>query len=563
MRFNIAFMAHVDAGKTTLTERILFETGAIRAAGSVDEGTARTDDLAVEKERGISVRAAFTSVTVKDGTVINIIDTPGHADFYAQAERAFLAADALVIPVSAVDGVQAGTELVTGEAGEVPVIYFINKADRETARIGDVVRQLKNLKVGAYRYPEERYETAAELSDELAEAYLSGAPEDRDAVSRVLREHIAERTPILTGSAKTGAGVAELLEAIPRLVPYGGEAGGEPSGVIFSVTHEKMFGRGAAVRLFAGTLRVRDVVVNRGVENKVTVIRRLRNGRWEDIPALAAGEIGMVFGFPRCQTGDTFGEELPPRAMRGLTAKALMTSSVTPDNPAESASLKAAIEMLAAEDPALEPDFGGGAVTVGVMGAIQIETLPALISERFGLGVTLGPPEVVYKETPSKAAVGFDAYTMPKPCWAVLKFIITPGERGSGVSYRCTAGSDRLPYRYRVQVEQSIPQSLKQGPLGWEVTDIGIELVDGEHHHIHTHPLDFTVATPLALADGLRNSGTTLLEPILDITLTFPEKLLGRILGDILRMRGETTGQSYRGDGTVTLTARVPLAASM
>jgi ribosomal protection tetracycline resistance protein len=151
---------------------------------------------------------------------------------------------------------------------------------------------------------------------------------------------------------------------------------------------------------------------------------------------------------------------------------------------------------------------------------------------------------------------------MPKPCWAILKFQLTPAERGFGVSYRCTAAPNRLPYRYREQVALSVAPSLKQGRYGWEVTDIDIDLVDGEDHHIHTHPLDFTVAAALALADGLRNGGTVLLEPILDVSFTFDKKHLGRITSDVIRMRGQPGVPSFRGD-QATLAALIPLATSL
>ena len=210
----------------------------------------------------------------------------------------------------------------------------------------------------------------------------------------------------------------------------------------------------------------------------------------------------------------------------------------------------------------LELEWAREGMHVNVMGAVQMETLPAMIEERFGIRPVMDEPEIIYKETLARPAVGYDAYTMPKPCWAILKFQLTPTEPGSGVSYRCTAAPNRLPYRYRDQVAQSIAPALKQGRYGWEVTDIDIDLIDGEDHHIHTHPLDFTIATVLALTDGLRNGGTVLLEPILDVKLSFDKKHLGRITGDILQMRGQPGIPSFR-DDQVTLTARVPLASSL
>ncbi|MDR0293360.1 MAG: TetM/TetW/TetO/TetS family tetracycline resistance ribosomal protection protein [Oscillospiraceae bacterium] len=562
--FNIAMMAHVDAGKTTLTERLLYDAGVIRTLGSVDDGTARTDDLTVERARGISVRSAVTSLET-GGVTVNIIDTPGHADFYTQVERAFLAADAVVVLISAPDGIQAGTETIISEAESkrVPVIFFVNKCDRAFTPPA----RPEEIHAGAYAWPEDRYETAALFDDGVADAFLSGRPEDVSVTDPILREafHSRKAHPVIYGSAQTGEGVDRLLDVFARLAPRGGGGSGEAAGVIFSVTHDKMFGRGAYIRLYSGELRVRESVSLGGGTYKAAIVKKLVNGRWVDGKSLCQGDIGLVFGLSNCKTGDFFGGEtcLPLRAVCGLTHKALLTAKI---GGAEDRVIRAALEMMTAEDPALvfETDPFSGAMHINVMGSVQMETLPALIEERFGLQVVLGEPEIIYKETPAKEAYGFDAYTMPKPCWAVLKFKLTPGERGSGVTYRCSAGADRLPYRYREQVALSVAPSLKQGPYGWEVTDVDIELVDGQDHHIHTHPLDFTIATPLALADGLRNSGTVLLEPILDITFTCSAKHLGRIMSDVTRMRGQSGEPVYRGGGgDVTLCARVPLAASL
>ena len=188
-----------------------------------------------------------------------------------------------------------------------------------------------------------------------------------------------------------------------------------------------------------------------------------------------------------------------------------------------------------------------------------MEVLKPIFEERFGFPITFGEPRIIYKETPSMESVGFDAYTMPKTCWAVLKFIIKPLPRGSGIKYSCTVSPEKIGYRYRKQVEASIFPSLSQGLYGWDVTDIDVELVDGEDHPIHTHPLDFTVATPLALMDGLRRSGTDLLEPIMRIRFSADSSHVGRIISDVLKMRGQCLDQSSFGLNTV-INAEIPLS---
>ena len=201
-------------------------------------------------------------------------------------------------------------------------------------------------------------------------------------------------------------------------------------------------------------------------------------------------------------------------------------------------------------------------LTLSVMGAIQLEVLSALVLERYGLKMSLGAPQVIYRETIAQSARGFVAYTMPKPCWAILEMQIDPLPRGSGVVFESQVPVKDIAQRYQNQVRQALPLALKQGMLGWQVTDVRITLTGGSHHLIHTHPLDFIVATPMAFLDGLRRGGSTLLEPMLDMRITAPEGCAGRLMSDMTAMRGEIMESELTG-GLVRLRAQVPVAASM
>ena len=566
---NIAFTAHVDAGKTTLTERILFECGVIRSMGSVDSGTARTDTMTVERERGISVRSVLTSFEYK-GEKFNLIDTPGHADFASQTERAFLAADGIVILVSAVDGVQSGTELLIDAAktAGLPVIFFINKCDRDIARPDEVFEELKMRNIPVFRVGniEEMTEVAAESDDDIFEMFAEGNFPDEEQLLSVLPLQVRDRqaVPVVFGSAQSGQGIGELLDAVSVYFPDSADdENAELGGVVFSVEHDKNFGRGAYLRIFSGKLEPRDMVSICGVDYKVSMIKQSIDGKFKDVPKLGAGDVGLVYGFTAVKTGMTFGNtsSFENRCRKGLLRTPLLSVSVTAPENISSAKLRECFEMMEAEDPELSLSWEPISQTlhIKVFGTVETEILGPVFEERFGFPVTFGEPKVIYKETPACEAVGFDAYTMPKPCWAVLKFIIKPLERGAGVRYRCTVSPEKIGYRYRKQVEASILPSLAQGLYGWEVTDIDIELVDGEDHPIHTHPLDFTVATPLALMDGLRRSGTVLLEPILKIRFSVETSLVGRIMSDVLKMRGQCLDQHSMGANTV-ITAEIPLA---
>lgn len=226
--------------------------------------------------------------------------------------------------------------------------------------------------------------------------------------------------------------------------------------------------------------------------------------------------------------------------------------------------LRRAMDELCAADPLMRVHWSAATrqLTCDVMGAIQLEILGALLRERFGLDVAFGPPKVVYKETVAAPGEGIAVYTMPKPCWAILKFRVEPLPLGSGVQYACIASPARLPYRYRRQVEQTIPRALRQGMLGWEVTDVKLTLVDGEDHPIHTHPLDFVLATPWAVMEALQDAGSQLLEPMLRCRITAPQALGGRVMNEVLLMRGEYEAPQTDGEMT-TVTARLPVAETL
>lgn len=565
---NIALVAHVDAGKTTLTERLLFESGAIRSQGSVDKGTTRTDDLAVEKKRGISVRSALTSISI-DGTTVNIIDTPGHADFISQVERAFFAVDGVVVLVSGVDGVQTNTEIIleTVKRLKKPCIIFINKTDRDIADEDRVFTQIKDIFPQASKRTD-IFEDIASLDEECLEAFLAEEEPDRETLDRKISEYTkkSEISPVFSGSAVTGDGVKELLDAIVKYLPEPKEESADLGGFVYAVSHDAAYGRVAYIRIFSGSLAVRQTVEINGEEFKISMIKKSVLGKMTDIQSLTSGEVGAVYGLSEAKTGDIIGsrENLPDGISENGMGQALLMTAVTATDGTDVLKLKAALSELTAEEPLMDLIWEplSKSLNIKVFGGIQTEILEEIILERFGIKVSFGAPVVIYKETPSSQGFGFDAYTMPKPCWAVLKFKITPLERGSGVVYKCSTPPNRLSYRYRKQVEESIKASIAQGPRGWEVTDMEIDLVDGEDHPIHTHPLDFTVATPLALADGFRNTKTTLLEPYLHVRFTAHADHYGRLLSDIIRMRGEV-GEPVRRKDTLFLEAEIPVATSL
>ena len=577
---NIGIFAHVDAGKTTLSEQLLVHTGAVRQAGSVDSGTAHTDSLPVEQWRGISVRATCVRLRWK-GVDINLIDTPGHVDFSAEIERSLWALDGAVMVVCAAEGVQPQTELLFEalRAQGLPVVFFINKTDREGADAARTLRQIRRRLTPAAVMPgdiETLTEAVCDADDGFMDRYLAGENIPEAEVCRAFPALAREGKlfPVLAGSALRDVSIPPLLDAVLDWLPPPHTAGEELSGVAFAVAQDRLLGKGLWVRLFGGRLENRAPLTLPGrlnpatgepdtVQRKITQIRGVDG---EDKGVLTAGEIGVIYGVGQMKIGQVLGEpsSLPRKVRPGALRTPLMTVRVVPADPERMMDLAAACQILSEEDPLLQARYeqATGELQLAVMGRIQLEILQEALQTRFGLAASFSDPSVIYRETIAREASGFVAYTMPKPCWAIMRFVIKPGPRGSGVRFRSEVPVRDILPRYQHQVEQALPLALRQGRLGWQVTDVDITLAEGNHHQFHTHPLDFIVATPWGIQDGLAKGGSVLLEPILEMRLRVPPECVGRVMSDAIAMRGEVTAVES-GENQAALTALVPAATSL
>lgn len=577
---NIGVFAHVDAGKTTLSEQLLMHAGAIRSAGSVDEGTAHTDTLPVEQRRGISVKATCVDLDWQ-GVRINLIDTPGHVDFSAEVERSLWALDAAVVVVCAVEGVQPHTETLFQALREqsIPTLFFLNKTDREGADAQRVFAQIQRLLTpDAVLMADEEAVTefVCGQDDELLERYLTGESFTEEFIHSQLADmsRQAKAYPVFSGSALRDEGITPLLDAMVAFLPPPPDATDELCGVVFASTHDRVLGRGVWIRLYSGKLENRlPVTLPAGVdpltgEQKLVQrkITQIRQGNGADAGSISAGEIGIIYGLGNVKVGQVLGNKtlLPRRVEPGHLRTPLIAVKVIPASPEDMQSLRVACEALSAEDPLLQARYSRtlNELQLHVMGVIQLEIIQELLDTRFGLKVTFSKPAVIYRETIAKAASGFVAYTMPKPCWAIMRFEIEPAPRGSGVTFKSKVPVRDILLRYQHQVEQALPLALNQGRLGWQVTDVNITLVEGNHHQFHTHPLDFIVATPWGIQDGLQRGGSVLLEPILEVRFLLPPDCVGRVMSDVALMRGEVTHTETDGD-RVLMTALLPVATSV
>lgn len=591
---NVGLVAHVDAGKTTLTERLLLAAGVLRQAGTVDDGTAHTDTMAVERERGISVKAA--SVSLVQGDVrLNVIDTPGHMDFAAEVERALAVLDTAVLVISAVEGVQAQTELLFEalRATHTNVVFFINKIDRVGSNAAAVAQQIcekftpallpfnrvlhegdRDAAVEPLQFSDAALqEAAAESGDALLERYLAGETLGEAEVTAALAGRIEQGglCPLLYGSGIYSLGTDDLLRVLTtygRPIKNNVKDPDALSGVVYRITHDKTMGRIAHVRLFGGTLHNRDSVKltradGAGEEDgaplpKITQIRRYDGERFTDTGEAGRGDVVALCGLSNARVSDILGEAA--ELWHYPLSVPLLQVRVLPATP----EVLAAFRELAAEDPHLNVEYNQEEkeITVCITGTVQLEILAALARERYGLAVTFSAPSVIYKETPLTTGIGHEAYTMPKPCWAIIDLKIEPLARGAGYRFESVVPPKQIFYKYQTHIETELPRALKQGLYNWEVTDLKVTLVGGGHHIQHTHPLDFFLATPLALIHGLQETGTTLLEPMQRWRVSADEGLVGRVIGDIIAMRGTYDSPVIAG-GQFTMEARVPVASSM
>ena len=568
---NIGILAHVDAGKTTLTEQLLYKSGAIRELGSVDKGTAHTDNLEVEQQRGISVKASEANFWWKD-VQINIIDTPGHVDFSAEVERVLSILDGAVLLISAVEGVQPQTEVYFKalKAMKIPTIIFINKIDRVGADVDRVLGEVKKLLTESAVMLEDNglIEALAERDELLLEKYLNEEEITREFLKERLNLLVKECKvyPVLSGAAIKGIGVTELLDLLIEFIPSLEEDDeDELSAIVFKVKRSKTLGKLAYIHLYGGQIQSRDSVHNhtKDVDEKVTQIKKLSGQKEVDYGEVKVGEIACVSGLSKASIGDVLGNPKKIPVVPNI-AKPLLTLQVFAKLQQDYIKLVEALQELEEEDPFLNLQWikEKNELHIQIMGMIQLEILESILKSRFGIEVVFGKPSIIYKETPSKWNIGFEAYTMPKPCWAVVKFEIEPLKRGAGLVYESKVRTEDIKLKYQREIETQLPIALKQGLYGWEVIDLKVTLIAGEDHVMHSNSGDFLIATTLGIMNGLANTGTTLLEPIISFRISVPEEVGGKILNDIIQMRGSFDSPIIS-KGKFTVEGEMPIATSL
>lgn len=561
----LGVLAHVDAGKTTLSEALLYQSGAIRQMGRVDHRNAFLDTDAIERERGITIFSKQAEFAFGDLSV-TLLDTPGHVDFSAEAERTLRALDCAVLVVSGSDGVQAHTRTLWRllEQYNVPVFVFVNKMDLAKDRRAALLAELKErLDSGCVDFgapPEELAEEAAVCDEETLETYLeTGALPDAE-LSRLAAER--KLFPCFFGSALRLDGVDALLDGLERFAPvpvYPAEFGAR----IFKVARDERGARLTYLKVTGGTLRVKDPLTNRRPgtpeeavwEEKADQIRIYSGAKFRPADEAPAGTVCAVTGLTRTVPGQGLGFET---AWTSPVLEPVLAYQVETDADPHTALQQ--LRQMEEEDPQLHVVWNGQSIRVQLMGEVQIEILQRRLRERFGLEASFGAGRIVYRETISAPVEGVGHFE-PLRHYAEVHLLLEPGPRGSGLRIGTVCPEDQLEGRWQRLILTHVLEKPHLGVLtGSPVTDLKITLTAGRAHEKHTEGGDFRQATYRAIRQGLMSAESVLLEPWYAFRLELPANQLGRTLGDIQRMNGETEPPETLGEEAV-LTGTAPVSA--
>ncbi|MGA6227427.1 GTP-binding protein [Streptomyces umbrinus] len=591
---NLGILAHVDAGKTSLTERLLHTVGIIDEIGSVDDGSTQTDSLALERQRGITIKSAVVSFEIDDVTV-NLIDTPGHPDFIAEVERVLSVLDGAVLVISAVEGVQAQTRVLmrTLRRLRVPTLVFVNKIDRRGARDEAVLRAVAERLTPAVvpmgrtvgqGTPQARFapgiaqgalDVLADHDDRLLTAYVEGEVPDA-----LLRAALADQTgralvhPVFFGSAMTGAGVQELITGIRDLLPAGrSDTEGQVSGTVFKVERGRAGERVAYARMFSGAVRTRDrVTFGDDKEGKVTAVRVFERGSDAQDGLLSAGRIGKLWGLDGIRIGDSIGLARP--SYEHFFAPPTLETVVVPNRPADKGALHTALTQLAEQDPLINLRLDGTRreISVSLYGEVQKEVVQATLADEFGLDVGFRETTTICVERPvgSGSAVEFNGKE-PNPFLATVGLRVDPAPVGSGVEFRLEVELGSMPYAFFKAVEDTVRETLDQGIHGWRVPDCTVTMTHSGYspRQSHAHQgfdksmsstgADFRGLTPLVLMDALREAGSQVYEPMHRFRLEAPVDSLGALLPVLSGLRAVPRTTETRGTSCV-LEGAIPAA---
>lgn len=607
----IGLLAHVDAGKTTLTEALLYQSGSIRTLGRVDHKNTFLDTYDLEKKRGITIFSKQANFSYHN-QAYTLIDTPGHVDFCAEMERAIEIMDYAILVISGVEGIQSHTETVWNLLMEynIPTLLFLNKCDREGSNLPTLVENLKQKfhpNCMLWKENDSILEQIASMKEEWIEAFLSDAY-SKEQWDTILRDCVNARKifPCFSGSALTGTGIEQLLDTLDFLTSktclqnnaeiltnsnltsdtsmqddpashlqtnhYSNVQGNDFTGHVFKILHDENRNRLTFLKVTKGILKVKDQIAipdhsEEGVcYEKVNQIRLYHGDKYqtlsEAVPGMLVAVLGITKALPGCSIGSTL-------SFASYHLKPVLTTRLLYPKEKDPRLVLKDMRLLEEEDPMLMVEWEEELrdISLQIMGPIQLEILKELISERFSYSVDFGPCNILYKETIASPVKGYGHFE-PLRHYAEVHLLLEPAKKGSGITFHSRCHVDQLSLNYQRLIGSHVLEKEHRGILtGSPVTDLSITLLAGRAHLKHTEGGDFREATFRAIRQALEKADNVLLEPIYEFEITVPATYLGRVMSDITKYYGNCdapqTIQNELAESYVTLHGHAPVASFM
>ena len=610
---NIGIMAHIDAGKTTTTERILFYTGKTHKIGEVHEGAATMDWMEQEQERGITITSAATTCFWKNNR-INIIDTPGHVDFTVEVQRSLRVLDGAVTVLAAKGGVQPQTETVWRQADkyQVPRMVYVNKMDivgaednfrgivdlikmRAFIHKDDLGKEIEETDIPedmleeAKKWRTTMIEAACEQDEELMMNYLDGKEPSEEEIKKALRKGtIANQiVPVTCGSSYKNKGVQELLNAIvdympsPLDIPHikgttldGVETEAKTSdsepfaALAFKIATDPFVGKLCFFRVYSGTLETGSTVLNSSKDKKERIgrILQMHSNHREDIEKVYAGDIAAAVGLKDVTTGNTLCDPEHPIILESMEfPEPVIDIAIEPKDKAAQEKMGIALAKLAEEDPTFKAytNQETGQTIIAGMGELHLDIIVDRLKREFHVECNVGKPQVAYKETirnKVKVQGKFIRQSGGKGQYGDVWFEMEPLEPGKGVEFESKIVGGAVPKEYIKPIEQGLREAAETGILaGYPVIDFKASLVDGSYHEVDSSEMAFKIAASMAFKEGCKQAKSVLLEPIMKVEITVPEEYMGDVIGDVNSRRGRMEGMEAN-DGMQEIKAFIPLS---
>ncbi|HPS88259.1 MAG TPA: elongation factor G [Spirochaetota bacterium] len=638
---NIGIMAHIDAGKTTLTERILFYTGKTHKMGEVHDGTAEMDWMVQEKERGITITAAATTCMWKN-TVINIIDTPGHVDFTMEVERSLRVLDSAIAVFDGVAGVEPQSETVWRQADRyhVPRICFVNKMDRIGADYERCIRMIREklyaeplplqipigsessflgvidlviMKMLIWDDPSGKDYRVTEISDDLKdiaeaghehmieqladndesimEKFLEGVSPDEDEIKKAIRYATvnAKLYPVFCGAALRNKGVQPLLDAVVDYLPSPKDKPAvkghdvndhdkiivrevddkEPfCGLVFKIMTDPHVGKLSYMRVYSGTFKSGDQVLNVfvGKKERVGKFLRMHANHREEIEDVCTGDIVAAVGLKSVRTGDTVtSPDFPVLLEKMIFPEPVISIAIELKSKADQDKLNQALSRLVEEDPTFRSSINEdtGQLIISGMGELHLDIIVDRLLREFNIPANIGKPQVTYKETITATATSehiYDKQIGGKDNFGHVKIIIEPSESGKGFIFKNNLPPDAIPKVFINNIEAGLNDSMMGGVIaGYKMEDITVTLIRADYNELKSTELAYRIAANMALKDGVREAKPFLMEPVMKLEIVSPEEYTGEIINDLNSRRGKILNIDFRGDLKV-IDALIPLS---